>query len=204
MRRYSCAIALILTLAAPLLVTLPTRPAHADVYAVYRIGNGNTQSVYGLTDSGVAVIKDTRCGQAGAFCYATYVNGLQTGTSTTAPLLAYDDGMACAPHLISGLTSAGRSSCNGSFNMFVALSMIGPNGIYGGPVGSPSFIFSREISADFFVNAVGDFTFSDYHTDESNWMAVDLTKVPEPSTLALLTTGYLGIAGTLRCRLQRS
>jgi len=199
MRRYISRFVLFLALATTLLVTLLSQPAHADTYAVYRVGNGNSEAVYGLTDSGIAVLFGAdHCGSS--FCYSTFTpDGMFVGTSDTAPLLPYDNGTPCPPALPPGVGKLGPSICNGGFAAFGTM-----KGLYGGPIGFPSLLLHSGSVDQLAVNAVGDFLWTDGR-DEENFLAIDLTTLaPEPSTLALLGTGCLGVVGAVRRRIFQS
>ncbi len=57
MRQLSLLSASVLVLGVLATLMLINSPAHADTYRIYNIGRGNSESSYGLTDSGVAVLQ---------------------------------------------------------------------------------------------------------------------------------------------------
>ena len=70
-----------------------TRPAFGDTYTIFDLGDDNGHGIYGIDSAGDVVIWGINgCGISSPLCYVTYVDGVATGDSSTAPLLAYDDG----------------------------------------------------------------------------------------------------------------
>ena len=69
-----------------------TRPVLADSYSVVNLGNDNGHSIYGIDTAGDVVVWGTSgCGVTSPTCYVTYINGVATSDSATAPVLAYDN-----------------------------------------------------------------------------------------------------------------
>src|ERR1700693_6606276 len=79
-----------------------TRPAVADSYTVFDLGNDNGHGIYGIDTAGDLVVwGGNGCGMSASTCYVTFSNGIATSDSSTAPDLVYDDGTSC------GSTAAG-------------------------------------------------------------------------------------------------
>jgi hypothetical protein len=78
-------------------------------------------------------------------------------------------------------------------------------GTYAGPYSDPQFVTGLLADREeFYINPLGDFAFVD-GLDESLYVVYDLTShsTPEPSSLLLLTTGIVGLAGLARRKLLR-
>ncbi len=101
------------------------RPALADSYTIFDLGNDNGHGIYGIDTAGDVVIwGGNGCGMSASTCYVTYTNGIATSDSSTAPDLVYDDGTSC------GSTPAGfnasKKVCN---NGWIGLgTLYNPNG----------------------------------------------------------------------------
>lgn len=190
------------------------RPALADSYAVFDLGNDNGRGIYGIDTAGdVAVWGGNGCGMSASTCYVTYTNGIATSDSSTAPDLVYDDGTSCgsAP---AGF-NASKTVCN---NGWIGLGSLynpngDPNGVYVGSGLDLQFLHGG--SADqLFLNSLGDFAWTDGR-DEEMFVAilnstpsfealsfeekfVPADPAPEPGSLVLVGTGLLLFVAAVR------
>jgi hypothetical protein len=182
----------------PLTATLFLVPAqlHADIYKLVDLGDDNGRSIVGIDTSGQVVIANGIL-----FEYQTYSNGVLVNTTSTLPSLTYDDGTLCSVPSGFALAQSSESVCNNGRTGFGSRS--NPNGdtsgIYTGPVSSLSFFDSSGSTDGAFLNASGDFAWSD-GVHEENFEAIDLS-TPEPASLFLVGTGCLSLFFLLRKKL---
>ena len=210
-----CALFLVPTTLLPVVAS----SAHADTYQYDQFAS-DREYIQGITDSGLVVTYNPGYGCAfdptqNSYCYETYDHGVLVGQSETLPQLAYDNGTPCAPPTGGGAVYAYASVCNNGRIAFEgAYEPNGPAtdpvvfGLWSGPA-SGSWT-----AADFVVDRLsyygnvehldldskGDLAFANGSID-SDYVAYDLSTVPEPSTFVLLGTGTLALAGAMRRRL---
>jgi hypothetical protein len=196
------------------------QPALADGYTVVNLGDSNGHGIYGIDTAGDVVVWGTSgCGASAAYCYVTYVDGVATGDSSVAPVLAFNNGAACSSPIAGFNTS--KTICNIGWTGLGSL--YNPNGdsngIYFGLGSDLNFIQSG--SADqVFLNSSGDFAWTNGQTDEMyeliennsvpQFDALEASSkdfapasTPEPGALLLVGTGLVGITALLRRRFTR-
>ena len=196
------------------------RPALADSYTIFDLGNDNGHGIYGIDTAGDVVIwGGNGCGMSASTCYVTYTNGIATSDSSTAPDLVYDDGTSC------GSTPAGfnasKKVCN---NGWIGLGTLynpngEPNGVYVGYGSDLQFLHGG--SADqVFLNSLGDFAWTDGQSEEM-FVAIansapgvkvqsafvqqdfDPASTPEPRSLLFVGTGLLFFVAAVRRKANR-
>jgi hypothetical protein len=196
-----------------------TRPALADSYTIYDLGNDNGHGIYGIDSFGDVVTWATSgCGSS-SYCYATYVNGVATADGGTPPVLEYDNGSSC------GSTPAGfnaaKSVCNNGWTgMGTFYNPNGdPNGVYLASVSEIDFLGSGAVGQAF-LNSFGDFAWTDSLNDEmyveiqnsaplfedpqfANKTFVASVPTPEPPSLFLMATGLVGLTAVFRGKANR-
>jgi hypothetical protein len=196
------------------------RPALADSYTIFDLGNDNGHGIYGIDTAGSVVVwGGNGCGVSASTCYVTYTDGIATSDSSTAPDLVYDDGTSC------GSTPAGfnasKTVCN---NGWIGLGTLfnpngEPNGLYVGFGSDLQFLHGG--SADqVFLNSLGDFAWTDGQSEEmfvaianSNSAPLlqsafvqqdfDPATTPEPRSLLLVGTGLLLFLAAIRRKANR-
>ena len=198
-------------LLASTLILLPASPAYADTYQVLRYTTDNDVLV-GLTSTGMAV---TEFGYPCSFtvpsnpssnCFRTWDHGAIIGESVSLPSLNYDEGSACSPN-VSATISIFKSVCNGQRTAYEG-TLTQPNGPDIRGLWTGSDLVADKLpgaygnTGNLFLDARGDLAFTD-GSFGWNYVAYDVSSVPEPSTFALLGTGFLGAIGAIRRRATR-
>jgi hypothetical protein len=181
---------------------IATHPVKADTYKINVVDVTQQEDFLGIDDKGDFVVNDfntpAKCGQLFGPCFEVFLLGQSPFFSTTAPILAFDNGTPCT--LVLDASFAPRTTaagiCNNGHELFLAAL---PNtfGVFDGP--DTSDMIYHGLFAGGFINANGDAVFIDGFSDHLIF-AQDLTtaSTPEPNSLLLFGTGCLSILGTLR------
>lgn len=196
------------------------RPAFADSYTIYDLGDDNARGIYGIDTAGDVVVWGSNgCGVASPTCYVTYVNGVATSDSSTAPTLAYDDGTSCASSP-AGFNVSKEVCNNGWIGLGALYNPNGdPNGVYTGSGSSLNF-FGYGSADHVVLNSVGDFACDDGQDDqifvairnsppafETTTLLVESDVVrattPEPGALLLFGTGLFQFVAAIRRKTNR-
>src|ERR1700730_347642 len=119
--------------------TLPT-PALADTFQIFNLGIANAHTIFGIDTAGAVVIQSAT-GPGQALLYQTYLDGALINSSTSIPVLNYDNGTPCTPTVSPGVTytGLGQTRCNNGHEVYFAMFPApgGPNpdetGIFTGP-----------------------------------------------------------------------
>ena len=179
------------------------RPAFADSYTIYDLGDDNAHGIYGIDSAGDVVIwGGSGCGISSLTCYVTYLNGVATNDSGTPPILTYDDGTSCASAPAGFNVS--KSVCNDGWIGFGSFYYPGggAHGVYTGS-GSDLQLLHSGSADQVFLNSVGDFAWTDGLDDEMFVAIRNSDTTPEPGTLLLVATGVVGITAMIRRRTTR-
>jgi len=178
-----------------LLFSAPTA-SHADTYQIVGLGIDNVL-FYGMDDSGHVVFSAPfSCGDPSQGCYESFLNGTPVSRTSVPPAYAWDyvagscvfPRPASAPCLISnnGRTAGIEVLQPFADTVFVSSGSNPPQLI----------VTSVGIGGIFAMDGLGDIVFDNQNLDE--WYeAIDLTtaSTPEPTSILLLGTGTIALAG---------
>jgi len=195
------------------------RPACADSYTIYDLGDDNSHGIYGIDAAGDVVIWATSGCESSSYCYVTYVNGVVSTDGGIPPILDYDDGTSCSS------TPAGfyasKAVCNGNWIGFgdYYYPNGGTAGVYLGSGTNLNLVHGG--SADqIFLNSVGDLVWVDGRDDEIFELVENPAPVfesldfsvqpdvvrettPEPRSLLLVGSGLLAFLAAVRRKATR-
>ena len=174
--------------------------AHADTYSIVPLANDN-RFLHGMDDAGHVVFDLATCAPGISTCSEVFLNGVNTGVTNGTPLYAWDfSSKVCSyPTLSSPCTLSYKGT---AMTLTVESDLNTEDLFVTNGSGIAQFLLrTHGIGGIFAVDGIGDIVFDNQLQDE--WYeAVDLTTavVPEPSSLLLLATGALALAGfsTLR------
>jgi len=205
------------------------KPAHADTYEILALGYDTDFDIYGIDGSGDVILTNGAGGEPCVAdpgnplfyvpCYYTFVNGIAVSHSTTAPTITDNIGPAgpgcpaipsyTPASLISFDLCANGHELYGVDGLYVNpnTGLVGGRGVYDGPdptLDSVVGIYPENIGPDRAMeNSYGDLVFEDVGEEEII-EAYDVTAhAPEPTTLALLSTGALATAAAIRKRRRK-
>ena len=191
-------------LALLIFVWIAAACARAESFNVYAISGDNGYNIVGIDAAGDVVLSSPfGCSSSDPNnCYLTYSQGNLVSKSDTLSGFTTDNGAACSYSAPAGITSAGKSVCNGGYQVA---------GIFGDSIGdgvieiaSGSGAFNDPIfrgTADVLVvNGSGDFAVTDGLNDVI-YQVVAVT--PEPAAFVLFATAGFGILWLRRRKLAR-
>jgi hypothetical protein len=180
-----------------LLFSSPTR-SFADTYSIQPLDK-DAMSLYGMDDLGHIVflrVDSSPCGPTAITCYETIPGGNQFDYSSVAPTFAWDFAAANCSSLQLPL-----EPCTVSDNGRTAVIAVGQPAdslsVYSGS--NPPQLLQTGFFVRFAINGVGDVVFDDGFADEW-YLAKDLDPVPEPTSILLLGTGAMALAGMVTRR----
>lgn len=187
--------------------------AKADPFSLYSLQSFRTTSLQGIDAQGDVLTYVNSFTPAPLYGSTwTIQNPEQSILSTfaSAPSFVHDDGAVCTPSLQTGFHVV-RAACNGAYAIAsieddvtdpgktdYSLRFFGPQFATAGYVINTGFGMS--VADNIKLNENGDFAIDNGYTEQQ--YEGFLTVAPEPSTMALLGTGAIGLCGVMRRRME--